>query len=287
MKLLIKRLLLAVGVLLVAAMLLAALAYRQFRKAPEFYHPYAWDETRRAVVNQQATEKLLSARQMAQRAHYEPILAETAKRAGSTLPATPPRGPLTVQFSEEELNALLIHNSETFRAIKDKYEEYFTEPGVYLKDGRIILAANVKDLGSVLSLHFAPAIDKEGKLRLPLSRALLGRLPVPGALLETQLERVRVALASRLPAWQREARIDAQGGANLDATKVAAGRLLLAALSGRPAEPVLFMPVNDKGTSTPLRITRLAVEQDVLTLTVEPMTPQERGEVFRRMREGR
>jgi hypothetical protein len=280
---LLKRLLLLLAVLLAMLLVLLAIGYRQLRKSPDFYHPYVWDDTRRALINQQAADKLLAARQFAQHAHFDPILAETARRHGSTLPAEPPPPPLTLQFSEEELNALLIHNSETFQAVKDQYEQYFTNPGIFLHGGRIILAAQVKDLGSILSLHFAPTLDHNGNLQLPLSQALLGRLPMPQVLMNKQLDRVRSALAAKLPAWQRSARLDSHGGANPDAAKAAAARLLLGALSNQPADPVLFIPVNDKGTSTPLRITQFQVQNNTLTLTVEPMTEPQRREMFNKI----
>jgi hypothetical protein len=78
--------------------------------------------------------------------------------------------------------------------------------------------------------------------------------------------------------------MEAAGGSNDSAVKAAMARLVLSALADKPVDAVIFMPVDESGTSVPLRITRLEVAGDSLTLTLEPMDPEQRSAVFSEIR---
>ena len=59
--------------------------------------------------------------------------------------------------------------------LRDKYSDYLDDPKVVLRDGRLILAGRLRELGTVASFQFKPTIDDSGKLRLDLVRVTGGR----------------------------------------------------------------------------------------------------------------
>src|SRR5258705_6177833 len=243
---LLKRLLLALAVLLIGVVVAASVGYYMLKRRPSFYHSYTWKGDERSVINQRAVDKLTQTRNFAAEAAAR---ERQASVKGTTRPDD--AKPMTVTFSEEELNASLLH---TF---KDRLDEYVEDVGIFLGDGTIILAGQIKDSGYVVSFHFEPKIDEQGKLHLRLVRSYGGALPVPQSMVNAQFDRVRAALKNRLPAWQESAALDARG-ANNSAVAAAMGKLILSAIDDKPAEPVLFMP-DESGHSLPLPLVDIQV----------------------------
>src|SRR2546430_17607480 len=62
---LLKRLLLAVAILLVGAVVAASVGYYMLKRRPSFYHSYKWTGDQRSVVNQRAVDKLTLTRNFA------------------------------------------------------------------------------------------------------------------------------------------------------------------------------------------------------------------------------
>ncbi|HEV8379332.1 MAG TPA: hypothetical protein VGP99_10820 [Tepidisphaeraceae bacterium] len=267
---LLKRLLLVLAILLVGAVVTASVGYYMLKRRPSFYHSYKWTGEQRSVVNQRAVDKLTQTRNFAAEAAAK---ERQAVLKGTTLPGD--ARPMTVTFSEEELNAFLLHN------FKDRLDDYVDDPGIFLSEGAIILAGQIKDSGYVVSFHFEPKIDEQGKLHLRLVRSYGGALPVPQSMVNAQFEKVRAALKRRIPGWQESATLDARG-ANNSAVAASMGKLILNALDDKPADPILFMP-DDSGKSLPLRLVDIAVGKE-LTLTVQPLTPEQRAELIKSIR---
>ncbi|HEV8291217.1 MAG TPA: hypothetical protein VGP94_04820 [Tepidisphaeraceae bacterium] len=267
---LLKRLLLVLAILLIGAVVTASVGYYMLKRRPSFYHSYRWKGDERSVVNQRAVDKLTQTRNFAAEAAAK---ERQAAVKGTTRPGD--AKPMTVTFSEEELNAFLLHN------FKERLDDYVDDPGIFLGDGTIILAGQIKDSGYVVSFHFEPKIDEQGKLHLRLVKSYGGALPVPQSMVSSQFERVRAALKRHIPSWQESATLDARG-ANNSAVAASMGKLILNALDDKPADPILFMP-DDSGKSLPLRLVDIAVGKE-LTLTVQPLTPEQRAELIRSIR---
>src|SRR3954466_2036932 len=213
-----KRLLLVLAILLIGAVVAASV---MLKRRPSFYHSYKWQGDERSVVNQRAVDKITQTRNFAAEAAARERQA-TAK--GTTRPTD--AKPMTVTFSEEELNAFLLHN------FKDRLDDYVEDPGIFLGDGRIILAGQIKESGYVVSFHFEPKIDDAGKLQLKLVGSYGGALPVPQSMLNTQLDKVRQSLKGHIPSWQETAIVDARG-ANGTAVAASMGKLILNALDDK------------------------------------------------------
>ena len=48
------------------------------------------------------------------------------------------------------------------------------DPSIVIHDGRIVLAGNSTDFGTVVSLHFDPKLNAKGMLDLRIDRVLFG-----------------------------------------------------------------------------------------------------------------
>lgn len=265
-----RRLLLVLALLLIGAVVAASVGYYMLKRRPSFYHSYTWKGDERSVINQRAVDKITQTRNLAAEAAAR---ERQATVRGTTRPTD--LKPMTVTFSEEELNAFLLHN------FKDRLDDYVEDAGIFLGDGNIILAGQMKDSGYVVSFHFEPKIDELGKLHLKLVHSYGGALPVPQSMLNAQLDKVRQALKGHIPAWQESAAMDARG-ANGTAVAVAMGKLILNSLDDRPADPILFMP-DDNGKALPLRLVDISVGKE-LKLTVQPLTPEQRAELIKNIR---
>jgi len=273
-----KRLLKLLALLLATILLLLVVAWCLLRSTPRHYRPYAWDPEQRSNINQQAVDKLLRAQNLA-------ASAQAAEKRAQLAPAQSPPvfPPLTISFSEEEINAFLLHNAE-LEGVKDRYERYVTEPGVFLRNARIILSARLNGFSCIASFHFQPLLDDRGQLHLRLVKTTAGLLPVPRVVLERHLNHLRSTLIPRLPQWQREAQIDSTGRANSSAAAAAMTLILISALDGTAADPVVFIPLSQGDKSSPLRVANLTVGQQSLAITLQPMSPEQRQALLNSIR---
>jgi hypothetical protein len=212
---------------------------------------------------------------------------ETAKARGtlSTRAATRPfAAGNTLSFTADELNAFFQKWSPPAKW-DPQVRRYISDPVLILHDERLILAGTVTNLGAVVSLHFEPMLDEKGMLHLQLRRVLAGKLPLPSSLWEGQRQRLADSVKGKLPNFQRLARMDSTSGATNGAGVAAAmTKLLLSVLSDQPADPVVFLPLDDK-RGLPAKLTAVRIADGALNLTVEAITPREREEFLARIRE--
>jgi len=186
-------------------------------------------------------------------------------------PTTQPAKNIEVSFTQDELNGFFQKWDSTF-GWSAAYGAYLSEPQIALRDGRLICAATVKDLGSVLSVEFLPRLEGD-RLWLSVGRLLAGRLPLPASFWAGYRGKLERAVEGHLPEWRRGAEISSQGGANTDAVAAAMGELLLDMLEDRSSPPVLFLPyaMESRPRSLPVKIVDLRIEGTTLTMTVEPL----------------
>lgn len=269
-----RRTLLVVAILLTVVIGGALVALYLVRAEPAFYHPVELTAEQREAAAQRATNKLATIQNQAARLHA----------ASNTRPTVNP-DEITVSFTADELNSF-FEKWSNFQNWKASYEPYLDDPVVILQDGRIILAGRVKELNLVASIHFEPKIDENGQLDLELVRLLGGRLPLPESMVGTYKDRLVGSLRQKLPHWQANADIDANGAANPSAITASATELLFHVLNHEPAEPVLYLPVMAQKGSVPVRISDVRIEKETLTLRVKPMTRQQQVALIERIRSG-
>lgn len=199
-------------------------------------------------------------------------------------PSTQPAKVLAISLTEDELNGFFQKWDSAFGWSRS-YSQYLSDPQIVLQDGKLILAANCKDMGTVVSIVFAPRLE-DGKLEMPVERVLAGRLPLP----HTFWDRYRVTLTDRmeepLPRWQAGAEIRPNGTANSDAVAAAMSELLIDILNDRPAPPVLFLPydISNRHRSLPVKLTDVDIANKTLILKVQPLTPSERSDLLANIR---
>ena len=268
-----KRGLIVLAILVLALILFGAGVGILYRSTPDWYTAPVAPE-RISDAAQQAETKLTETTNWAAMLNGDAVRASRAQQSGRRAPATRVSDDYEIRFTQEELNALFAKWSSLYHW-PSKYSQWLENPRIVLRENRLILAAQVKDLGTVASFHFAPRLDENHDLHLDLKRVMGGRLPLPDLLWDSQKEKVLAGLRRWIPTWQTAAALDAHGAANEHAVFVALGRLILHAANHEPAAPILFLPLVENSKSVPVKITDLGIEDDVLYLHVRRLTPAE------------
>jgi uncharacterized protein YpmS len=274
-KRLFKRALILLGLVVVGVAVFLGVSAYLYKADPLFYVTRMTPAELDANA-QIAEQKFIEARNWAE--HTRAIAS--AKSKGVTTNAI---GGTTVTFSADELNAFF----QKWQGLIDwesKYGKYLSQPGVALMDGHVVLFGNVKDMGTVASLHFKPGLDARGQLVLTLDRVMAGRLPMPAAVWQSQKDRIANALSEKLPEWQRQARMDKAGSTNGAGVQAAMTRLLLNVLRGEASDPVVFLPIDDRG-AIPARVTAVDVKDGRVAMSVDPMDADERQVFLAKIKE--
>ncbi|MGH7192312.1 MAG: hypothetical protein ACREJM_02120 [Candidatus Saccharimonadales bacterium] len=265
-----KRLALLVVFLAVFAGALGAAGWWLTRRPPDWYAHRQANPREMAQAASRAEREVQRTLSWAQDQQAYSVSSDTGT------PSTKPARSLQISLTQDELNGFFQKWDSTFGWSR-RYGSYLSDPQIVIRDDRLILAATVKDTGSVLSVEFSPRLE-DGKLQMPLERVLAGRLPLPQAFWDRYRQGLESAIDARLPDWEQGADITPAGAANSDAVAAAMSELLLDVLAARPAKPVLFLPysVGNNPRSFPVKLTSVQIADKTLTLTMEPMTPPER-----------
>jgi hypothetical protein len=304
-----KRLLLVAAVALVVLMIGAALAWRMLRGRPDWYGDQQVDPAAQKAAAARAEDEIkrtldwASAQQAEERARLQgggnaglapdnggPATGSVAATTGGSTPAsTAPstqsaasRRSLTVHFTEQELNAA-FNKWGTLWHWDEKYGQSISDPRIVLHGGRVIVAGSVTDLGAVVSLHFQPSVQPDGRLRFDLVRVLGGRLPLPQAMFDSYRGKIEAKVRAALPGLQQGARIAPDGSANEKAVGAAMSKLLLRVLHGQADDAVLFLTAN-QGTQVPVKLTGLTIDGKSIAATVELMNARERAALLERIK---
>jgi exonuclease VII small subunit len=252
------------------------IGYAMLRSAPQFYRRAKLSPEQAAAAAENAERTINAARQKV-------ALAHASERQRTTNPSIAVE-PLTMTFSAAELNSFFDKWADV-SGWKAHWQPYLSEPEVFLSDGRVILAGDLKEVKTLVSLHFRPELDEKGQLRLNLVKVLGGRLPLPDMVLAPQKEKLESALRNQLPNWQDGAKISSTGTANLDAVAAAMSKLLLAGLENKSADSTFFLPLDYTGRkNVPVKLTKLSVDDKGVTLTAVPLNSDEREQMIKRIR---
>jgi hypothetical protein len=265
-----RRLLLSLLFIAIFAGTAGIAAWRLSRRPPQWYSRRQVNPEAVAAAARRAQRQVLRTLSWAQ--DQQAYVASS--RVGT--PSTQPDKSLQISFTEDELNGFFQNWDATFRWT-DRYRDYMSDPQIVVEDGRLILAADVKQMGTVMSVEFDPRLD-EGKLHMPVERVLAGRLPLPQSFWAGYRAGLEAAITRNLRIWQHGADIRPDGTANSDAVEAAMTELLLDVLSNRPARPVLFLPydVSNGRRSLPVKLTGMEITNKALVLTLQPLSAPER-----------
>lgn len=285
-----KRLFRIVVVVLLLIAVGAAAGWYLLRGRPSWYEADASDPAARQAAAVRVENELKRTIDWAASQQAEERAAIHAGRGATTSatstswsggPAT--RRSLNMSFTEQELNAA-FQKWGTAYGWESAYGKYISDARIVLHDGRLIFAGDVKDFGTLVSLHFQPKVNDDGALGFELVRVLGGRLPLPESAFDGYRAKLGKKVRAALPRLQRGAEIKPDGSANDKAVAATLAKLLLRVLDRRPGEAVLFLPAN-QGTQVPVKLADMRIEGKSIGLTVQLMTPQERGALLQRIRE--
>lgn len=258
----------AIGIVLVLLAGLGVGGWAMFRGEPEWYQPEALSESDRTVAARRAEDKLVELRNS-----YQELRAKTA--AGSATK------PITFSITQAELTSAV---DKWTRYDLEKSGNAVIRPEIVLREGQIILAARVAEIGTVVSLRLAPRLDAKGELELNLTGIYAGKLPMPESLMKKYDRMISDAVGMSLPQMQEQAAAEGGGAINKDASRVMGVKLLLDAINGRASEAVV--PVDHRGGGNlPMKLTSLKIADGELSATLVPLTDRERAELVERLRE--
>jgi type II secretory pathway pseudopilin PulG len=256
-------------VLLAAIVLIGAsvaMALRLMNTAP------AWARRRGSTdaQTQHADQRLLDAVNWTADAQRRRIMPPAA---AAQLPRL---APLSITFSQDDLDAFFDQCNAQFGWIDDSGSPDSPSAGVVLEDDRLILAVTPADGGSVFSVQFRPKLV-DGKLIVPVVRVQKGMLPVPAALWHAWRDEMVGQLKKQLPAAAAHAAIQADGSANDALIQAQTSRLLIDALQGRPAEPIVFFPYlqDFRRHFLPVRLSRIDIADHAVSLSALPLNRDE------------
>lgn len=277
--------LIIVALLLIAAIVFSFTSYELARGTPDWYRPHSLNPEQRARAAQRADDKLLTLIGRATDAQ-----AAEVRRQHHTSDLSPhPIGseePVTVSFSADELNAF-FYKWIQLNHWDRKIEAYLGNPQIVLHNGHIIIAGTIPwqgmFRGTVLSVHFLPKIDDQGRLQFSIDGISAGRLPLPQAVWDAKRNDLEALVSEKLPALRRSASISDSGSANAAAVAACMSQSLLNVLNDLPAAPILFLPLNSH-LGYPMKLTTLSVDEGSITLGAVPLTPQQRAELLAQIR---
>lgn len=257
-----------------------AIAWVMLRGTPSWYPEAVLDPAARQAAAARAENELQKTIDWAAARQAE----ERARLHGATPPATTQaRQALTVRFTEQELNAAFEKWGSAY-GWQEKYGQYISDPQIVLHDGKIIFAGLAKTMNTLVSLHFEPKVDPQGRLRFDLVGVYGGRLPLPQSAFDSYRQKLEDRVRDSLPALQQGAKIAPDGSANDKAVAATLAKLLLRVLDRKGDDAVLFLAAN-QGSRVPVKLTDVKMEGKGIALTVELLDAKERVELLERIRE--
>jgi uncharacterized protein YpmS len=277
----IKTVLILIALALMGVIVFSYVSYELAIGTPDWYRPLSLSPQEQADAARRADDKFLTLLSRAADAQA----AQRRTHASSTQPTSTQSDPITVSFSDEELNAF-FYKWIQLNHWNEKMGHYLSDPQIILHDGQLILAGKTElggfMKGTVLSIHFLPKLDQKGSLILEIEGIWAGRLPLPDSVWNSQRDKLESLVRAKLPQLRRQSHISDSGSANADAVAVAMSDSLLHILNGKPASPVIFLPMNPHG-GYPVKLTQLDVGKGSIAFSALPLTAEERGQLIERI----
>lgn len=279
-----KRLLILVALALLGAIGCSLIGIYLYHGTPSRYRPrIATTQQVRDAANR-ADQKLLDLFSWAASARAQRL----RKINGFSRPGEAAVGPKTVSFDEDEINSFANSwKSPGKDELEERISRYFTEGRVVLEDNTLVLVGQSPAFNTLASAEFRPRIDEEGNLRVDLESLRAGMLPVPQSALGTQLVRLEALLRQQSASEEPAVHIDSGQTANGAALAASWLRLLLCSLTDQPANPILIIPfdMSDLRRGFPVKLTAVEINEGRITLTMEPITPDEQGKLLEELKQ--
>jgi len=258
----IRRLLLCVLIAVLLLLIAGGVGYRMLHGRPDWYMQETIDPVLREQMAKRVEDKLTDASNWTQSAWLA-----RQHPAASTKPA-----PLEVSLTDQEINAFLS-KWENVPSVDERVGGALSDPQISFNDGQIILAATVREMHAVVSVHLAPRIDEKGLLHADIIRVMGGRLPLPQGVWNVYASKLAAKVAAQIPQTQQKAKLYPDGSANDQMVSAVLAKMLVQFLHGESADPVVFLkfPARDEFRNLPVKITSVKIADKTLTMTFEPL----------------
>lgn len=143
----------------------------------------------------------------------------------------------------------------------------FSEPAVAMRAGVLTLMVRSSTHGKILSVDVGFAFEKEGNLRMEIRAMRVGVMPVPKALFEDELQRLREDVQALLGDASAVGRGRHYGA--LSAEDVAKFmRVAVGMLDGKAVRPEIRWPL---GADHRVLVKKVEINKERLTLHIEPV----------------
>jgi hypothetical protein len=267
--------LVAICLTVILIVVASAIGYRMLHGQPAWYTHGVPDSGEREQMARRVEDKLTNATSWSQSVWLAKQHAQAAPKSAAQPP--PANNPLEISLTEAEINAF-ISKWDQLPIISGKMAAVLSDPQVSLEDGRLIVAASVKDLDTVVSVHLAPRVDSQGMLHLDVEKVMGGQLPLPQAVWDAYAKRLAGKIERDLIKSDQAPQLLPDGSANPAMVDTVLGKMLLHFLNGQPADPVVFLkvPVDNRLRNLPVKITRAEIADKTLTMRFEPLDADEK-----------
>ena len=279
-----KRLLILVALALLGVIAFFLVGIYLYHGTPRWYRPRIATTQQIKDAANSADQKLLDLFTWAASARAQQL----RRINGISKPDDPPIGPKTVSFDDDEINSFAASwKSPGKDALEERISHYFTGGKVVLEDDSLILVGESPMFGTLASAEFRPSIDSQGNLHVDLDSLRAGLLPIPRSAMSDRLTRLQWLLQQQLFVQQPAVQIDSAQTANASALAASWLRLLLCSLDDRAANPILIIPfdMTNLRRGFPAKLTAIKIVEGQLTLTLEPLTPDEGEKLLRGLKQ--
>ncbi len=270
--------------LLLATVVICLVVFYLYRGTPSWYRPPPTDQQQIDDTANSASQKLQDLNTWAANVRAQQL----RKSNGSFRSDRDWISPKTITLSDDEVNALF----ETWKSPNEsgadggnadgggadqQLARSFTDGRVFFTRDGIILAGESPALGAIVSGQFAASID-QAKLQLSIVALRIGRLPIPQSRAASYLQQLQISIQDRLADQLPYVNIDRNMNANSYTVAASWTKLLLSALSARPTDSYLIIPPDPAhgNRGLPVRLTALQLDDGQITLTLEPITTDDR-----------
>jgi uncharacterized protein YpmS len=254
-----KRLAIALGVILVLAAAVAVMVFRLSGREPDWYAQAITPPGQHAQAAEQNLIKMQN------------WVTQTTSGPFDAKPDAQKQ--YTVELSDQQINALIAKWSEA-AGIGPKVNEQMRDIRVRLADGKITVAGRLVEQDRVLSVVLLPKEAPDGYTKIALDSLRAGDVPLPLVTVEGQ----RQALANKLKVDPNKLGIDSRNYATRETAGVYYLSLLTDLLAGESPDLYGFLQYQQLGPGgiVATRVRTLRVGDGKLAMTVELLPPEQR-----------
>lgn len=165
--------------------------------------------------------------------------------------------------SMDEANAMRVGH-EAGEVKRKLARAGIADPAIVLDDGAVTLMCRLREYDKIVAADLTFEFTADGKLRLKLAGARIGRLPLPRDIVAEKLNRLKGVLAN---AGKRSSDREKAPTGQATGEFAEALRAVVMAIEGDPIDPTAVLQASKRR----VRFTDVTIDDGLLTLTVQPV----------------